>query len=89
MPAPGDVAARRGDVGSAPAGRRLRCVASDESSRDLPLEAHDLAAIPLELADRRAGQPELLAGTEKPSKTILEGFYRERVPARGGCGRRG
>jgi len=39
----------------------------------------------------RAGGPQKLPLTQKPSEEFLEGFYRERitVPARGGCGLRG
>jgi len=39
----------------------------------------------------RAGGPQNLPFTQKPSEEFLEDFYRERmtVPARGGCGLRG
>jgi hypothetical protein len=64
-------------------------VALDQRVRELPLGAHDLAAVALE-GERRSGLPQLFPLTQKPSEVILEGFYRERVsPARGGCGRRG
>jgi hypothetical protein len=52
------------------------------------LEADDLAPVSLEL-ERPALKAEPLALTQKPSEEILEGFHWERVPARGGCGRRG
>jgi hypothetical protein len=52
------------------------------------VEPDDLAPVLLERG-ARTSLPELLALTQKPSEEFLEGFYRERVPARGGCGRRG
>jgi hypothetical protein len=64
-------------------------VALAERVRELPLHAHDLAAVALE-RPLGAGRPQELSLTQKPSEEILEGFYRERItPARGGCGLRG
>jgi hypothetical protein len=57
--------------------------------REVPLDAHDLAAVALERPPA-AGGAQRLPLTQKPSEEFLEGFYRERVsPARGGCGLRG
>jgi hypothetical protein len=50
--------------------------------------AHDVAPIPLEL-QLVSRLVQALTLTEKPPKMVLEGFYGERVPARGGCGLRG
>ena len=40
-------------------------------------------------AGLRAALAKHLALAQKPSNQLVEGFYGERVPARGGCGRRG
>jgi hypothetical protein len=64
-------------------------VARQERVRKLPLQAHDLAPVALE-RPLRTGRAQELPFTQKPSKMVLEGFYRERItPARGGCGLRG
>jgi hypothetical protein len=52
------------------------------------LAGDDLAAVRLE-GGRRAGTAQSFPLTQKPSEEFLESFYWERVPARGGCGRRG
>jgi hypothetical protein len=73
--------------------RRFRCgalagVALDERPRERPLDAADLPAIALELFGPARG-PKAFALMQKPPETVLEGFHWERMPARGGCGRRG
>jgi hypothetical protein len=52
------------------------------------LAGDDLGSIRLERG-RRPARAKRLTLTQKPSEEFLESFYWERVPARGGCGRRG
>ena len=63
-------------------------VLRDQRLRERVLGADDLAPVLLE-GGLRAALAKHLALAQKPSNQLVEGFYGERVPARGGCGRRG
>jgi len=52
------------------------------------LAGDDLVSVHLERRSR-AGRAKGLPLTQKPSEEFLESFDWERMPARGGCGRRG
>ena len=66
----------------------MRPEAGDQGLRELVLAGHDLGSVRFE-GGGRAGATQGLPLTQKPSEEFLESFYWERVPARGGCGRRG
>jgi hypothetical protein len=62
--------------------------ARDQRPGELLLAGHDLASVLLE-GYGRGRYPQGFALAQKLSEEILESFYGERMPARGGCGRRG
>jgi hypothetical protein len=63
-------------------------VAGDQRYGELALAPADLAPVALE-RKLIASSAQAFAFTQKPSENFVEGFHRERVPARGGCGLRG